>query len=153
RGDKAVVNRVFDNGAARSRTLLTSGEESGVDDILHRGGEVGVGEHDGGVLTAHFELDPQATLGGTLVEPRADLARPGEGDSFEGLGVYQRLAERPTGAGDEVDDAFGRAGFVEGFDDAPSAQRSGGSRLEHHRVAANQRRREFPGRDGAGKVP
>ena len=37
--------------------------------------EIGVGQHDGGILAAHFELDAQPALGSLAVQPVADLAR------------------------------------------------------------------------------
>ena len=53
----------------------------------------------------------------------------------------------------EIDHAFGQPGFMQRFDDAPGAERRGGRGLQHHGVAADQRGRQLPGRNGAGKIP
>ena len=79
-GDEPVVDGVFHDGAAGGGAFLAGGEERGVDHVLHGGVEIGVGQHDGGVLAAHFELDAQAALAGLGVQPVADLAGAGEGD-------------------------------------------------------------------------
>src|ERR1019366_8083809 len=55
-GDKLIVDGVFHNGAAGGGALLAGGEEGAVDHVFHRGVEIGVSQHDGRILAAHFEL-------------------------------------------------------------------------------------------------
>src|ERR1035441_9260211 len=152
-GDEAIVDGVLDNGAAGGGAFLAGGKERGVDHVFHGGSEVRVGQDDGGILAAHFELDAEMARGSLLVKPLSDFARAGERDGLERRGVNQCLAERAAGAGHEVDHAFGNAGFVERFDDAPGAEGRGGGRLDEHGVAADERRGELPGGDGAGEIP
>ena len=78
---------------------------------------------------------------------------PVKRDRLERLGVHQRAAQFAARAGDEVDHALGNARLVQRLHDAPRAQRRGRGRLEHHGVAADQRRRQLPGRNGAGEIP
>ena len=138
--DELVVDRVLHDGAAGGGAFLSGGEERGIHHVLDRGVEVGVGQHDGRVLAAHLELDAQPALRRLLVQPVADLAGAGERDGLSGLAFTSASPKLAAGAGDEVDHALGNAGLVQRLDDAPRAQRRGGRRLEHHGVAADQRR-------------
>src|SRR5690606_874676 len=56
RFDEAVVDRVFDDDAARSGAALAGLEETAVGRDRHRLVEIGVGEDDERVLAAHFHL-------------------------------------------------------------------------------------------------
>ena len=153
RGHEAVVDRRFDNRAGRCRALLAGGEEGRVGDVLDRAGEVGVSQHDGRVLAAHLELNAQPPRRRFGVQLLTDAARAGEGDRLDLRRIHQRVAQTAARPGDEVHHAFRDACVVAGFDDPPGAQWRGRGRLHNDGVAANQRRSEFPRRDGAGEVP
>ena len=87
------------------------------------------------------------------MQPLADLAGAGERHRLQRLGVDQRLSQLAARPGDEVDHAFRHARFMQRFDDPPRAERRRRGRLEHHRVAANQRRRQLPGGNRGRKIP
>src|SRR5262249_48326533 len=73
-GHEALVDGVLDDGAAGGGALLPGREEGCVDDVLHGGAEVRIGQHDGRILAAHFELNAQPPPGRFSVQPVADLA-------------------------------------------------------------------------------
>jgi hypothetical protein len=150
---EAVVNGIFHDDAAGGGAFLAGGEERGVHGVLDGGVEVGIGQHDGGILAAHFQLNAQAAFGGFGMQPVADLAGAREGDSLERRGFHQRPAELAAGSGHEIDHALRQAGFLQGLHQPPGAERRGAGGLQHHGVAADQRGRQFPRRDGAGKIP
>jgi hypothetical protein len=92
-GDEPVVDGIFNYRAAGGGAFLTGGKEGRVHHVLDGGREVGVGEHNGRILAAHFELDTQAPFGSLAVQPVADLTRTGEGHGPQRLGVDQGLAQ------------------------------------------------------------
>ena len=121
-GDEPVVDRVFHNRAAGRGALLPRREERRVDHVLHRGVEIGIGQHDRRILAAHFQLNAQAALAGLAVQPVADLAGAGERDCLQRSGVDQRLAQFAARAGDKVDHALRNARLMQRLDDAPRAR-------------------------------
>jgi hypothetical protein len=130
-GDEFIVDGGFDDGAAGGRALLAGGEEGRVDDVFDGGVEVAVGEDDGGILAAHFKLEAEVALRTFGMDPIADFDGAGEGDGLDGLGVDE-------GAGDEVDNAGGDAGFMTGFDEAPGAEGGDAGGLDDDRVVADE---------------
>ena len=70
RGHETIVDGVFHDGAAGRGAFLPGGEERRVDHVFHGGVEIRVGQYDGRVLAAHFELDAQPPFGCLRVQPR-----------------------------------------------------------------------------------
>ena len=153
RGDELVVDAVFDNDAARGGAFLSRREHRRVDGAADGLLEIGVGENDGGVLAAHFELNAQSPRRRLRMQRPADRARARERHRFHRFGVDHGLSDLAARAADEVDDAAGDAGLMAGFGDPPTAQRRGGRRFHEHGIARDQRRSQLPGRDGAGEIP
>src|SRR5213079_1180464 len=80
-GDELVyerlIDRSFDDRAAARCALLAGREERGVDQRRRRNIQIGIREHDRGVLAAHFELDAQPAARGLVVQAVTDVARSG----------------------------------------------------------------------------
>ena len=81
------------------------------------------------------------------------LARAGEGDHRHVGVADERLARLLAVAVHDVDDARRHARLGEQLDEALGEQRRVLGRLEHDRVAADERRAELPGRDRDREVP
>src|SRR6185436_2436647 len=103
-------------------------------------------------LTPHFELNAQAAARRLLVEFVADLARAGEGDGPQRRVFEERVADRATAAGHVVDDPGRKARPLERLDETQRAQWRQRGRLEDHRIACDERRRQLPRRYRARKV-
>ncbi len=156
---KDVVERRFDDGARAGGALLAAEAEGRGDDAVDGCIEIGVGADEDGVFAAHLEdgaLDPDLAglgFGGALVDVEADGLGAGEGDEAR-LGVLDdRVAEGGAGAGAEVDDAAGHAGFFEHFNElgGDGGRVAGG--LEDDGVAGDDGGRGHAGHDGEGEVP
>jgi hypothetical protein len=79
---------ILHDGPAGGGAFLAGGEERGVNGVFDSGVEIGIGQHDGGILASHFQLNAQTAFGGFGMQPVADLAGAGEGDSLERRGVH-----------------------------------------------------------------
>ena len=97
-----------------------------------------------GRLAAEFERNLLEVAGGGLQDDLADLGRTGEGDLVDVGMLGDRAAGARSHAGDDVDDAFGNAGFSDQFAQAQGRQRSLLGGLQDDRVAAGQRGSELP---------
>ena len=130
------------------------GREIGaVDRAFDRILQVGVSKHDEGILAAHFELEPAHGLGAGGRDLGASGDRAREGDRVDLLVVENRLADDGTAPDDQIEHALGNAGAHDDFRQRVSAAGNKVGRLENHRVAIGQRRRDLPGGNREWKVP
>ncbi len=67
--------------------------------------------------------------------------------------MYQRLANRSTGAKDDIYHTFGQASFIQNFDQPQRAHRRIAGGLEDNSIAGHQRGKHLPGGNGHRKVP
>ena len=142
-----------DDDARGRGAALAGGEECRLRHGLDGDLEVGVIEHDGGVLAAHFELELAANLDRGQSNALAGADRAGEGDGVDVLGFQHGLADHRALAHHQVQHALGQAGADQDIDDSPGRARNQVGRLDHHGIAKGQRRGDLPGRDGDGEVP
>ena len=147
--DEAVVHRAFDEDPAAGAAVLSGVVEHRARHACRGRLEVGVGEHDVGALAAELERDPLQRVGRAPHDVLADRRRPGEADLGDVRMVDQPLPGRRPVADHDVEDAFGDAGLERQLGEADARQRRQLARLEHHRVAARQRRAELPRRRSA----
>eukprot|EP01136_Pigoraptor_vietnamica_P037655 Opistho-1_new@105924 len=120
--------------------------EGAAGDARHRPVEVGIGEHDAGVLAAELEAHRPHTLGGRGHDGLAGARLAREGDAVHARVRGEELAGRVgPEAMHHVVDARRDADRVHHL----AQQRGGGRRffrgLDHHRVAAGQRGPDLPG--------
>ena len=92
-------------------------------------------------------------VGGSGHHLGADLGRAGE-DDLADVGVADEpLSDHRALAGQHLEKTLGQAGLHGQLAEPYRGQRRPLGRLEHHRVAGGQRRREAPGRDRHREVP
>src|SRR6478752_1090398 len=121
-------------------------------------GEVGTGQDHVGGLAAQFEGDAFDGRSRGGADPPADGRGPGERDQVDALVLGQRLTcDRPD-AGDQVEDAGGQTGLLDGLSEELRGERGVLVRLQDDGAARGQRRghlgddlveRVVPGRDRA----
>ena len=153
RRDELVVDALGDDQARGRRAALAGRIEGALRRGLDRHLEVGVIEHDGRVLAAHFELELAHHLDAGFRHAAAGADRAGEGLRRDIAALEHGLADHRALAHHEVQHALGQPVAMEDFDDRPRAARHEVGRLEHHGVAVAERRRDLPGRDGDREVP
>jgi hypothetical protein len=126
---------------------------NGADDRALDGvAEVGVGEHDVGVLAAELERDRLDRLRRRRHDTAADLGRAGERDLVDERVGDERGARRPV-AGDDVEHAGGQPGLERQGGEPQRAQRRLLGRLEDDGVAGRERGPELPRRHEQRVVP
>ena len=112
---------------------------------------VDVRQQDGGIVAAELERDPLQILR----RGAGDLLARGDG-AGEGDLARHRVARHPraelVAAGDNVDDT-GRDDVAQDLAEQDRVERREGRRLDHHRVAGEQRRRDLPDRENQREVP
>ena len=150
---KLVVGGALDEDPRAGAAVLACVVEDG---IRSRGGgtiEIGVGEHDVGRLAAQLERDALDRRRRAFHDGTADLGRAGEADLRDVRVLDQPPADDRALAGDDVEDAFGDAGFQRQLGEAEHGQRRQLGGLEDDGVAARERRADLPARDVEREVP
>jgi hypothetical protein len=147
-GRRAFVHQQPRSGAAD----LPLVEEDAVDQAFDGGVEVGVGNTMNGDLPPSSSAELLAAAGGELPDLAPDLGAAGEGDLGDAGVIDDRAAGRAI-AVDDVDHAGRQAGLHAQLGEQQRRQRRLLGRLEHHGVAAGQRRRDLPGQHQQRKVP
>ena len=127
-------------------------EEDAVDDALDGLVDRRVVEDDVGGLAAELEGDLLVGAGDRPGDLPADLGGAGEGDLVD-VGVRRPAPAGLAGAGDDVDDARRQVGLLADLGEEQRGERGGLGRLEHHGVAAGQRRRDLPRQHQQREVP
>src|ERR1051326_7046718 len=109
--EELLVNTFLHNDTAGGSAPLAAGAEAAPERSLYGEIEVGVVEHDDGVLAAHLQRAVLETARGSFADQFADFARTGEGNGTDVRMAIQWAADFGAVSGDDVDDAAGRAGF------------------------------------------
>ena len=153
-GDERVEDRPLDIDALGAEADLAAVGEARAHRALDRLVEIGVGEDERRILAAEFERHlPDAER--RLAHDRFAGARlAGEGDAVDQRMLGQELAGRirPEAVHDIVD-ALRHAGLVHHLAEQRGGQRRLLRRLDHHRVAAGERRADLPGHQQQRQVP
>ena len=148
--DQLLIHRGLDEDPAGARAGLPREGERRAGHDVGSSLDVGVGEHDDGVLATELQLQPLAQTGGG-VDLVTDCRRTGERD-----GVDSRVGDE-VGAGieamDDVEDARWQAGLDEGICEPGAHQRRHRRWLEHHRVPGGERRADLAARQVQREVP
>src|SRR5690348_14564718 len=151
--DEGVRDFFFDDNSAGGGAALAGGCEGAEENGFDREWQIGVGENDDGILAAHFALDLLHAARAAGINLRADFRRAGEGDGADVGALQHFVANFRAGAEDEIQHAWGQARFLKYFHDADGAERRDFGGLEHAGVSGDERRRDFPDRNGDGKIP
>ena len=106
-----------------------------------------------GTLAAEFEGDFLQVASGGFDDEPADFGRAGEGDFVDERMCGERRACAFAESGEDVDDAFGEAGFVDEFGEAQAGHRRLLGELEHDGAAGGESRAELPGGHEQREVP
>ena len=153
--DEAVVDALGHDQARGGRAALTGGEERAIRGAFHGNPEIGIVEHDKRILAAHFELHLLHRRGGDAgscdAPPGADRARKRDRQNI--AVIDDRLAHHRALAHDKVQHAPGQPRAMENVAERPGRMRHEFRRLDHHRVAIGERRRELPRGNGNREVP
>ncbi len=155
---EGVIDGLFDDDAGTGGALLAVEAEGRGGDAFDGEIEVAVSVDDDGVLAAELkdgaleEALARLGAGGALVDFEADLLGAGECDEVD-FGVLDDDAAGLGATLDEVDDAVGKADFLEEFEEAGGDGGRVGGGLEHDSVAGDDGGRGHAGHDGEGEVP
>ena len=131
---------------------------AGVDEALgdgHLGGhvEVGVGQHHQRAVAAELERERLQARRGPAGDQLGHPARAGEGDLGHARVGGQGLAQQRPVAGQARDQPRGQAGPLGQVAERPGRQGRLLGRLDDHRAAGRQRRRQLPDHQRHGEVP
>ena len=117
--DDVVENVALDHKPRTGAAALAVVEEDGVGRAVDGGVEIaGVFENDVGRFAAEFEADFLKISGSGANDDLADFGRAGERDLVHVVMSGKRGAGCFAKAGDDIDDAFGQAGFEQKFAEA-----------------------------------
>ena len=107
-----------------------------------------------GILAAHFddERPRHGPRGVVADEAHPDVLRTGEHDAVDAGVVDELLAGRSAASGHEVEDAVRYARLHHDFRELVAEQRRDRRRLEHHRVAGDERAARRSGRKRQRKI-
>ena len=151
-GDELVVDLLAGVDAAGGGAVLAGIVVAEGAQAVDHGIHIGVVEDDDRGLAAEFEMRALDRLGRGLQHLLAGGDVAGDRDHVD-LGVVdQRVADAVAAAEHDVDDAFGQD-VGHDFRELQRRQRRLLGRLEHHRVAAADRRRQLPGHHHQRIVP
>ena len=120
---------------------------------LHGLGQIGVVQHDLGVLAAHLQLHLLAGFHAGLGDAAAHAHRAGEAAGGHVGVAHQGIADDAARAHDQVEDTGRNAAAVDDVGQRPGAAGHEVGRLEDHAVAEGQGRGDLPGGNGDGEVP
>lgn len=104
-------------------------------------------------FSAHFKAALLAFVSGLGGDDPSHLGRAGKGHEADGRVRDERRASGLPVTGHEVDDARRQPGFLKGLDKAVHRKRRILGGFDDHRVAAQDRRQNFPRGDGDGEIP
>jgi len=104
-------------------------------------------------LPAELEREALQRAGGLAHDPLADLGRAGEGDLVDARVAHHGHSDLTARAGDDVEHALGQACLSREIGELERGERRQGGRLEHHRIAGGQGRRDLPRREQEREVP
>src|SRR5581483_7766242 len=145
--------RPLGDDAAGRRAALTGGAESAPHDAIHGEIEIGVLQHEDGVLPTELERYALQRAGGVDGDIAPGSGGSGERDQADLRMVGQGVAGHVTRPVHQVDDAGRNARLFEDLDHGAAQQGSIAGRFEYDRVAGNEGRHDLPAGNGHGKVP
>src|SRR5580698_2105697 len=151
--DELAVDAFLDDDATGCGAALAGGTESTPEAAFDGELEVGVVEHDHGILAAEFERTMFEALGCDLAYNSAYGAGSGQRNGFDVGMLRQRAAYFGAETSDDVDDAFGQAGVDQGADEVKSGKRGVLSGLDDTSVAADDGWQQLPGWNCHGEIP
>jgi len=151
--DELAVDAFLHDDAAGRGAALSGGAEGAPEAAFDGEVEVGVVEHDHGILAAEFERAMFEALGGRRAYDSADRRRAGERDGADDGMLGERRSDFGAEAGDDVDDAFRDAGVGQRLNKVEGGERRVLRGLDHAGVAADYGGQDFPRGDGHGEVP
>ena len=151
--DELLVNGSLDEQARACGAHLALVGEGGEQRAVHRGLEVGVGEHDVRILAAQLKRDFLEVAGGRDRDLAAGQRAAGEGDLIDARAFGQLRARARAGAGHDVDHACREAGLVGETRENERCQRRQLGGLEDHGAACGERGGQLPCRHQEGIVP
>ena len=138
--ERVVHRPVHDDALHRDADLAGVGEPAG-HDALHGEVEVGVVVDDGRRVVAQLERDHLHAGVARDLPPHRRAA--GEAHHVGALVGDHQVADGAAGADDDLERAVGEAGLGQQLRQPQGREGSVGGRLEHHGVAAGQRRRHL----------
>ena len=145
--DHLVVNLlVRENGRTR-RAYLPGVEEDSGRSGLGRSLDVGVVKDDVGGLAAEFERHAFEVTRRAAQNSASHTRRSGEGDLAHIRMIVESVADDPTRAGDDIQDAWRQARFEGQLTEPQGRQRCQLGGLHHDRAAAGQSRCQLPHAD------
>ena len=152
--DEAVEGRALDQHAAAGAAVLAGVVEHRVGRGRRGGVQVGVGEDDVGALAAQLQRDPLHLVGAAGHDPPAHRGRAGEADLADqsGCSTSRHPASAPVPT-TTFEHALRQPGLEGQLGQAQRGERRQLGGLQHHRVAAGQRRAELPAGDQQREVP
>ena len=127
-------------------------KENAVDDAFDGLVDRGIRENDISRLAAEFQRVFLAASGNGALYDAPDFRRAGKRYLVDVL-VIDDCGTRLTGAGDDVDDPRRQVSILDDFCQLHRRQWRRFRRLQHHGIAACQRRRNLPGSHQQRKVP
>ena len=150
--NSSSAGRCTEDPRART-TVLTRVAEHGERRRLCRGGEIGVGEDQVGGLAAELERYSLDRFGGELSNPPSHRGRAGKGNLGHVGVLDQSLADDPSGAHHDVQNALGKARFKRQLLELECGQRRQLRGLENNGIPRRECRRDLPRGDRQRKVP
>ena len=132
---------------------LAGVERDRADQFGGRVADVDIIEHHGRAFAAQFQFHGREIPSARFGNQSAHFGRAGEAHPPQARMARHGGARRFAEAGDDVDDAVRQADFLRQLAQVDGRQRRVLGRLDHHRVAGRQRRRDSPADQQERKVP
>ena len=143
----------MDQRAGAGDASLPGGGENPGDDALDGIVDCGVLEHDIGRFAAKLERDRLDGPRGKLVDALSGAVAPGERDLRDMRMSDKALADLGAEAGQDIDDAGRKAGFLEQAAKFKRGHRREFRGLPDDRIARGQSWRELPGSEHQRRIP
>ena len=156
--DELVGDGALNEQAAAAVAALAHVEVDAIDDRIERRVQIGVGEHELGILAAELELHLLQVALRRVDHAAADIGRTGEADHVDVGVLGEAGADDATRSGHDVQDAFRQPGLLGHLGEADRGAGGQVGRLDDGRAAdgqgerqllADDQQREVPGRDHA----
>ena len=151
--DKLFVNLLVHGDAAGRSATLPGGPKAAPDGAIDGEVEVRVIHHDNDVFPPHLELAVLEAGGTGFADTAAHLGGPSEAHQRHVRVAHQWRPHFPAPAGQNIHNPARHSRLGEDLNQVVSGKRRVRGGLEHHGVAANQRRHNLPRGDGHRKIP
>src|SRR5690606_35565367 len=150
---KLRVDAALNDDATAGGTALAGRVKSPLYRTVEGSVQVGVVQHDQRILAAHLQLNFLLARRGLLEYLAPGRHRAGKGNGFYARVFDKGRAHDRTAAHDQIENPLRQPAAADDFGQGPCRTWHQVGRLEHHAVSVSQCRRDFPGRNGNGKVP